>query len=146
MPNAPRTIYLIRQAQLAVSALLQEAMQKFDLTASQYTILSIVCNRPGISSADLARRISVTPQSINEVISSLERLRLVSRQEAPDNRRILKINITPAGKRLLASCDKVVDDIEAGLFSSLSQRELGALDELLQKVLTDVRAGAKISA
>jgi DNA-binding MarR family transcriptional regulator len=146
MPNAPRTIYLIRQAQLAVSGLLQEAMQKYDLTASQYTILSIVCHRGGISSADLARRISVTPQSINEVISSLERLRLVSRQEAPDNRRILQINITPAGKRLLAACDRTVDGIEAELFRSLSHRELSTLGELLQKVLADFRAGAKVSA
>src|SRR5437868_3803739 len=146
MPTPPRTIYLIRQAQLAVSGLLQEAMQKFDLTASQYTILSIVFNRPGISSADLARRVAVTPQSINEVISSLERLRLVVRQEAPDNRRILQINITPAGKRLLASCDKVVDDIEASLFSTLNRRELNTLVDLLQKVLAEYRAKAVVTA
>ncbi len=146
MPSAPRTIYLIRQTQLAVSALLQDAMQAFDLTPAQYTILSIVANRPGISSADLARRISVTPQSINEIISHLERQRLVSRQEAPENRRILQITITPAGRKLLAACDKVVDDLEVDLFRSLSRKDVAALHELLQKVLADFRAKVRVPA
>jgi DNA-binding MarR family transcriptional regulator len=146
MSTAPRTIYLIRQAQLAVSNLLQDAMQAFDLTAAQYTILSIVANRGGISSADLARRISVTPQSINEIISHLERQRLVSRQEAPENRRILQITITAAGRKLLAACDKVVDELEAELFQSLSRKDASVLNELLQKVVADVRVRTRVPA
>jgi len=146
MSTAPRTIYLIRQAQLAVSGLLQEAMQAFDLTAAQYTILSIVANRGGISSADLARRISVTPQSINEIISHLEKQRLVSRQEAPENRRILQITITASGRKLLAACDKVVDDLEMDLFRPLGRKDAALLNELLQKVVGDIRAKARVPA
>jgi len=145
MPTAPRTIYLIRQVQLAVSAALQEALQEFDLTSGQYTILAIVGHRGGVSSADLARRMSVTPQSINEIVFGLERLRLVSRQEAPENRRVLPITITPAGRRLLAACDKAVDRVETDLFSSLNRRELAMLGDLLQKTLAGIRAKSRVT-
>ena len=67
MPNAPRTIYLIRQTQLAVSALLQEAMQKYegigesiwprnrkDLLARCNPVLEPVLNGPHRSYVNLA--------------------------------------------------------------------------------------------
>ena len=71
------------------------------LSVAQYTTLSILRSRSGLSNAQLARRLWVTPQSMNEVISALERAGLIERVPDVANRRILRTALTrdTAGRR-----------------------------------------------
>ena len=61
------------------------------LTVPQYTALSILRDRAGLSNAQLARRSYVTPQSMNEVIAALEREGLVARSPAANHGRVLEM-------------------------------------------------------
>src|SRR5258707_15611811 len=72
MPQHARLSYLVRQAQLATYQRLDQALRGFGLTPAQYTILAIL-SRGGesLSSAALARRLGVTPQSANEIVATL---------------------------------------------------------------------------
>ena len=138
-PTSARTIYLVRQLQLAIYARLEEVLRAHQLTPIQYTVLSILRARQGLSSADLARRFSVTPQSMNELVAVLERKGLILRQEAPENRRVLRGSLTAEGKRLLARCDRLVDGLEAEFFADLGRGELAALRQVLTKLLAAAR-------
>jgi DNA-binding MarR family transcriptional regulator len=135
-----RTIYMVRQLQLAIYARLEEALRAHQLTPIQYTVLSILCRRQGLSSAELSRRFSVTPQSMNELVAVLERKGLIRRQEAPENRRVLRVSPTAEGKRLLARCDRLVDELESALFAGVGRGEMVNLRQTLAKVLATARA------
>lgn len=137
--SSARTIYLVRQLQLAIYARLEEVLRAHQLTPIQYTVLSILCGRQGLSSADLARRFSVTPQSMNELVAVLERKGLILRQEAPENRRVLRVSPTAEGKRLLARCDRLADGLEAEFFADLGRAELAAFRGTLAKLLAAAR-------
>ncbi len=143
MDDLTRTIYLIRQTQLATYQRLEEEFRSLGVTPAQYTVLSI-CSRRGdrLSSADLSRRIGISPQSVNELITALEQKQLVLREEAQENRRILRIKVTAGGLTLLAKCDRAVDRIEGELFQDLSGKELSALRGALVKILGSVRTKA----
>lgn len=129
-----RTIYLIKRAEMAVRAGLEAALRDVAVTPGQYTILSLLAARADQSSAGLARRAGVTPQSMSETIAQLERKGLIARAENPEHRRILHISLTEAGSALLAQCEARVDALEAALLDGLSEDRLASLREDLHAI------------
>ena len=147
MLDMPRLSYLIRQAQLANVQQLDEVVQAYGLTPSQYIVLSVVKeHRQGVSSATLARRLGVTPQSSHEIVAGLERRELIRRTEDPASRRVLKVTLTQTGTALLQKCDKQVDTFERRFFGHLSAEERNTLRRLLERVVRDSREKAAASA
>ena len=112
---------------------LEEALQDLALTPGQYTTMSVVHSGPQ-SSASLARRVGVTPQSMSEVIATLERNGLVVKSPREDNRRIADIALTGPGKALLGEAERRVDALEHRLMHNLpddGERDLRRLLELM---------------
>ena len=112
----PRTIFLLRLLQLNIYNMLAERLEKFETKPIQYMVLSILASRGSWSTAELARRFHIAPQSMNEVVASLRKKKLIERRESAEHRRILHIRLTASGMRLLAKCDKAVDRIERAAF------------------------------
>lgn len=146
MQSDVRTLYLIRDIQLQCRSRMSDALEAFDISTSQYTILSILDRRGGLSAAQLSRRFRVTPQSINTLISSLGERGLIARSEAPDNRRILKTTLTRSGRQLLAACDAAIDATEAELFAALSRAELSNFRQVLLKLAAYLHGDASVPA
>jgi DNA-binding MarR family transcriptional regulator len=139
MTKPARTIYLVRQTQLLILAEMIERLKAFDLTPAQYMVLSLSSAEGGLSSAELARRSHITPQSMNEIIAALDRKGLIKRREDPDNKRILRIAVNREGSRLLAECNKQIDKMEAEVFRCFDDTELVAFRALHSKLLKESR-------
>lgn len=135
----PRTMYLLNQANQAVRSRLEQELRQLGLTGIQYTVLSIVDSRDGISSAELSRRFFVTPQTMNEVVAGLERRGLLVREESAQNRRVLTGRRTKAGSETLARADRLADQIEADVFGHLSDEDFAELRRLLRLQLDATR-------
>jgi DNA-binding MarR family transcriptional regulator len=134
-----RTFYLVKRLETEAGNALDNALRDYDITSGQYLILSLVSREGGRSSAELARRAYVTPQSMNEVIAALESKNYIKRTENPDNRRILQVGLTPQGRRLLDRCDKTVDAAEAAFLSVLTPRKLVEFRAALERLLAAAR-------
>ena len=63
--------YLIGRADRIISTHLEAALQGSGLSLPEFTALSVLATRPGLSNARLARRSLVTPQAMHKVIRSL---------------------------------------------------------------------------
>jgi len=96
--HPPRITSLIKQLEVALRAQVESLTMKFGVTGPQFNLLSTIRRYPGISSAELARRVFVSPQAINQVIASLARKGLIERQESSANRRILQLRLSSAGE------------------------------------------------
>jgi DNA-binding MarR family transcriptional regulator len=138
-----RTIYLIKAVDVAIRSMADPLLKEYGLTMAQYTVLSLAGARTDLSSADIARRLSQTPQSVNEVIMHLERSGLVSRVEDAENRRVLRVRVTAAGRRTLSRCGKVIDGLEGDLLEGVSASDLNRLRSLLQKIAVNGRGAAR---
>jgi DNA-binding MarR family transcriptional regulator len=145
MTRAARTIYLLRQTQVRIYAAMVERLGALGLTPVQYMVLSLSSREGGLSSADLARRAQITPQSMNEVIAALHRKGLITRHEAPENRRILRVVLTKEGNRLLPECERQMDRLEGEYFRCFEKGELAAFRNLLSKFLDAHRTDAHIA-
>jgi DNA-binding MarR family transcriptional regulator len=130
------TIYLLKRAELAVRGCVEVALGAVDLTPSQYFILFLVNCGEATSSAELARSMGVLPQSMSELIAPLEENGAIVRRPDPGNNRILRIELTAAGKKLFAKGTDAAIRIEKELLDGLDARDLAAANRLLGALTT----------
>jgi DNA-binding MarR family transcriptional regulator len=133
-PNA-RTSYLVRRLQLHLGALMERELKKEGITNGQFAVLTTIGRRSGSSSAEIARRLRVKPQALNEFIPLLENRGFIERRDHPENRRILQVFLTPEGQAVLKRCDELVDAMEAEIYSCLDVAELAAFRATLVKLI-----------
>ena len=119
----PRISYLIKRVEQGSRSLIDDQLEAFGVTLNQYTALSVLRMRAGLSSAELSRRSFVTPQAMNQLVAALEARQLLAREADPHHRRILRAYLTPAGHRLLAQCDAVIDEAEQAMLRDLTAAE-----------------------
>jgi DNA-binding MarR family transcriptional regulator len=133
--TAPRLTYLVKQVQEALLARLDEITRQFGLTAKQYTALSVLQKYPGLSSAALGRLTFVTSQAANEMVTTLERKRFLTRSVDQANRRRLEVQLTRAGTRTLARLDELVDQLELEVFGGIGSADQARLRRMLHTCL-----------
>jgi len=136
-----RISYTVKRLESAVRSHLDVICREFGVTTTQYTVLSVLRVNPGLSSAQLAVRSFVSPQSSNQMVAALESADLI--QRAPDkvNRRILKARLTPKGRRILASCDSAVHGLETLMFTGLGDADLALLRRTLNQCIRNLSSG-----
>jgi DNA-binding MarR family transcriptional regulator len=131
MENSPRTFYRILRLKHVVAVFMEEALEPASLTANQYTVMSMVRRLAPVTSAELARRLQISAQSMGESLKGLEARGLVSRSLSPANRRLILFVLTPEGKKIMAKADKLVARAEDLFFSCLSEDALKSFKESL---------------
>jgi DNA-binding MarR family transcriptional regulator len=138
-----RISYTVKRLESAVRAHLDVICRQYGVTTTQYTVLSVLRVNPGLSSAQLAVRSFVSPQSANQMVAALESAGLIKRAPDEVNRRILRARLTSNGQRILETCDSAVHNLETLMFSGLSDSDLlrlrHALDQCIQNLSGDAR-------
>ena len=119
----PSLLYAVKQVELVVRAHLDELLRDSGVTALQYTALTVLARRDGLTSAELARNSFVTPQAMADLVTALERGGFIERRRNPDNRRQLLISITPEARALLNRFDAPVAGIEARMVEGFDVAE-----------------------
>jgi DNA-binding MarR family transcriptional regulator len=143
----PRTLYLIKRAEIEITSRMAVTLAAYDITPIQFTVLYFVdYDNSDLSSAQLSRRFSMTPQSMNELVSVLERKKLLKKEADPSHRRILHLRITAKGKKLLAGCNKALDEMEKKLLKALSAAETQTLRSLIGKIVETAKQTAMDNA
>ena len=134
MDVTSRTSFLVKRLQMQLAWLMEQELKKHEMTNGQFAVLSTIARFSGESSAEIARRLRVKPQALNEFVPPFEQRGLIERRGHPDNKRILCVFLTAEGKRVLAKCSDVVDRLEAELHSDFAPDELAAFRSVTKKL------------
>ena len=96
---------------------------RFELTAQQYNTLRLLRGEhpQKLHTLVLAKRLVSRAPDITRLLDRLEERKLISRERPDDNRRVVKVAITPQGMKLLQKLDHEVLEC--------SKKQLGHLDE-----------------
>lgn len=94
------------------------------------------------SSASLARRLRITPQSANETVASLYARKLVLKKPDPDVPRAKLITLSAKGRAALSELDREVDKAETKMLAVLSEEELETSRLQLRRIVSASRAAA----
>lgn len=134
-PSAPRTIYLMWKASGAVRTLIDQFGEGRGVTLGKYTLLSLLKGRDMLSSAEAARRLGVSPQTANEMVSTLEAAGLIEKRQVGDNRKVLRLRLTAEGEAQLEAAERVVDAAEADMFEGFEPAQIDSFRRILTQVL-----------
>ena len=129
--SAPRVSYLVKWVERGLRVRLDAALATQGVSTQEYTALSVLSRRDGLSSAQLARRTLVTAQAMNQLVIAMERRGLIVRKADPDHNKIQRASLTPAGRKVVAACDHATAPVEALLLSGLSAPEVSKLRRVL---------------
>ncbi|GAA4402358.1 MarR family winged helix-turn-helix transcriptional regulator [Tsukamurella soli] len=119
----PSLLYAIKQVELAVRSRMDAVLAPSGITPLQYTALTVLHRRDGLSVAQLARNSFVTAQTMGEMITVLEHRGLVSRRVDPTSRRRTLTSVTQAGLDLLTEYDTKVAELEESMVATLTPRQ-----------------------
>ena len=131
----PRISYLLGRLHRVLRRTLDEGIRAHGLTVAQYAALSILGDQPGLSNAQLARRSFMSAQSANQVLQALQEFGLVTRALDPAHGRISRTELTARGRKVLASCDAVVDAAEAVMLRPVARQRRKPLHADLEACL-----------
>jgi DNA-binding MarR family transcriptional regulator len=137
---APRLTYLIKRVEMVERARMEEVLRPHGISLHQYTALSILERRGGLSSAQLARRHFVTPQAANQLVALLERDGLIERQPDPVNRKILRAWLSERGQVVLKQCHRAVDELEEQMLAALTPTQARDFRRSLERTLNALTA------
>lgn len=138
-PSRPRISYLAKQVESAVRRGLDDRLAGLGLTTPQYAALSLVRRNPDQSSAQLARRSFITPQSAQTMVQNLERRGLIERAPHPENQRILRIRLSEHGAGVLADAEVSVDAMEARMLDGIDPATEDVLRSALSRCARNLR-------
>ncbi|HTS32394.1 MAG TPA: MarR family transcriptional regulator [Thermoplasmata archaeon] len=124
--------YLLKRAQHALRTEMDRSLNFHGLTTPQYVVLAALESYPGISSAELARRSFVTPQTMFRIVAGLTKRGLVRRKELPRHGRELPADLTPEGLSKVRACHRRATKVERRMLAPLSRVQRRTFARLLQ--------------
>ena len=110
----------IRKLVRAVYLDSKKMAKRYGLTGPQSAVLRLLVNNGPLSSAELSRRLYVTPSNVTGIIDRLEKKGLVERIRKEGDRRVALINLTENGHQLSKA---IPDPIEKKFISELADLE-----------------------
>ena len=134
-------LWLLKRAFYLGLHTLNDAMRDHRVTTAQLGLMRLLAEHPGLSGADLARRLLVTPQGAQLAVAALERSGFVERKPDPNHGRILRAYLSQEGRRVATAC--LADAVAAHqqLFDVLDPEEQRTLRNLLLRLVTQAPNG-----
>ena len=106
------------------------------VTGPQYNVLRILRGHggQGLPCLEIAGQMITRMPDITRLVDRLEQSGLVERSRTSEDRRVVLVNITPAGLALLSGLDEPVVALHKQSLGHLSSGELAELNRLLVKL------------
>jgi DNA-binding MarR family transcriptional regulator len=110
---------------------LRDALTDHNLKPRQFQILDLLADRGPIGQRELGEITAIDHSILVTMLNPLEADRLIERKRSGTDRRRHVVNVTPAGKRRLASAAQAQREAEAALFAGLTEQQCDQLRSLL---------------
>ncbi|MDT3445808.1 MULTISPECIES: MarR family winged helix-turn-helix transcriptional regulator [unclassified Pseudofrankia] len=134
-----RVIWALRRAELTVRAVKEQQLRPLGMAPAHYSLLISVHVEPGLTGAELARRLHLTPQAVASLVARLTERGHLERRPHPRHRHVQELHLTDAGRQALSSADAVIASIEQQITTRLGPDNAARFTALLGEVIDAVR-------
>ena len=135
MPLVQRTIIHFFLVNNKMNEALTAALKPFGVSLQQFNVLRILRGQQGkpANLSTLNERMVSKMSNTTRLVDKLMSKGYVDRITCPSNRRKVEISITDEGRKALKHMDKVITETEEQLVRQLDNKEMEALNLLLDK-------------
>jgi len=132
--------YLMNQVLSSIITQADAQLAPYQLTYVQWVPLFKLWMCEGITSASLAREISIDPAALTRSLNRLEIKGLIRRERSTQDRRVVHLSITDAGRDVVQHVPGVLVNVLNGHLHGFSTQEWTLLLQLLQRMLANGNA------
>jgi DNA-binding MarR family transcriptional regulator len=130
-----RVAWALHRADLSVRSAKERPLREVGVPSSHYSVLISLQATPGVTGAELARLMGVTPQAVALLVGKLSERGLIERRTHPRHRNIQELHLTDSGRDELTKAERIVSDLEQHIRRSLGDERYRQLRELLGEVI-----------
>lgn len=138
--------FLLARARTVVAKALDSELAIYGITHAQGNILWMLSAGTLSTATDLARELHVDAASMTRMIDRLERRSLTVRLPRGEDRRVVNLRLTPAGRILANKLPAVYTAAMNRSFAHLSLDEVEKLGSLLSKFLNNPSGGKHVAS
>jgi MarR family transcriptional regulator, lower aerobic nicotinate degradation pathway regulator len=136
--------YAIARAAARAGQLAADRVSKLGVSKAAYGMLAVIEEFGPSSQADLGRRLGMDRRSVSEAAVGLQHGGFVSRGPDPADSRRNRLEITVAGRALLAQLESSFQAMQDELLACLSPEERVELDRLLALIAAPAPASTQL--
>jgi DNA-binding MarR family transcriptional regulator len=139
--------YLIKELQQRLRTQIEARIRAKGLWLSfpHSVVLMTLQAEPGLSGAQLARRNSVTAQTMNGLLVPLETKGLIERRADPENARTLQCFLKPKGTEILEQGMHEARAVFGQMLGKLSERERDEFKRILQRCISALQTSTGVA-
>jgi DNA-binding MarR family transcriptional regulator len=134
-PLADRTGFLLSRAHFSNRDRANELLRPLGIVVRHFGLLSLLDAHGPSSQQALARRLSVSPTMITQIVDEVEARGLAERRRNPADRRSHLVSLTPAGKRTLKAARRVAATVAGEIAAAIGEDGDRELRGLLHKLV-----------
>ncbi len=123
----------LHRATMAMQADFARRTTGFDLSPSQFALLTLIEANPGVTAGDLARASGLDKSTLTPFLAKLQARGLITRQRSVIDRRVQHIEMTDYGQRFLGDLTDLVLAQEARFAARMGSEKLAQLLSLLAR-------------
>jgi len=117
---------------------LQDRLEPLGLTPFHWLVLSCLWLEDGLPTSEICERLNEVGGTLTGVLDRMEERGLIRRQRDPEDRRIWRIWLTPAGNDLREVLPPRVLELRQQLCQGISLREYELFAQILDQVIQNV--------
>ena len=130
----------LRRIFKAIQDYFQEICKKYGITGPQLWALKTVAANGSLSLGELSKKMYLHPSTISGVVDRLEKKGFVVRDRGQEDRRVVKVQLTPQGKRIVAKAPNPIQGKMIYGLNRLKKRELTSIYDAVKELVEIVEA------
>ena len=128
----------LRMAQEAAFQAFSRRSQEIGESPGRFATLTLIARNPGISQTELSLANGRDKSSLTPVVEDLVRRGLVERKRMDSDRRTYRLNVTPAGKKILTTLTRCARRHERNLDHVIGARDRKRFIQILKKIAAQI--------
>ena len=132
--------YLLKVAHTLMLEGATAAFASREVSFTQWIVLTKLREGSALTASDLCRTLRHDTGALTRLLDQLEERGLIERVRSQEDRRVVRLQLTPAGRKLAIELTPFVVDRLNGALADFSKAEFQELTRLLNKLIATMKA------
>jgi DNA-binding MarR family transcriptional regulator len=115
----------------------QHTTAELGITSTQASIVFMLAVGKCLTAADIAREYGIDASAVTRLIDRLEKRGLLSRVRSNEDRRVVRLALTPDGRAMAEQVPAIFTRVLDTLLAGFTPEEVGFLKSMLRRILAN---------
>lgn len=144
MPHVSNFVTQLEKLQCVRRVMQHKAAEEFSLYRGQWPVLQYIRRNPGCTQVEIAQTLLITPSSIAQSTSRMQRDGLLEKQPQSGDRRSNCLRLTGKGAAVSEECGRRYYEIDRDIAAGFSQEEMRTLEDMLGRMVHNAAQRASL--